>query len=433
VPPLSAAQNSCIRGNSGLGKTIHSHRALSSHAEPHTDLLPTPEVSAGLPESLLYATSAGLGGSGLDTTSIEGLLASHRGGFLDRAYCYANRQKEIPSAKIRSLQLHPVRLLSCLGSADYYAAKKHYLDWTASRAIRGGRYDFFHGWSGECFRSLVEARLKDIPSVMDVPTWHRNKGIEKNTETRSEREARLKGFSWKDWRQALQISRMQNLTEYDLADVLLMPSHKSAATFLAAGVSEKKLHYVGRGVDTSRYQPGEPPDLFRVCFVGALIERKGVHHLLAAWKKLNLANAELILVGSLHEEMKPHLAALATNTVKLVGFTSSVQDELRRSSVFAFPSECEGFAKVTIEAAACALPLIGTLESGDAIIDGQTGHVIPPNDPAALAAALEHAFNHRDQLREMGLKARALVERQFTWDHYRNRILEGYTKARTIH
>ena len=388
------------------------------------------ETKEALPRALLYATSAGLGGSGLDVTSLEGALASWRGGFLSKVLCYPNRQQEFPRELVRSLQFHPVRLLSALGSKDYYAAKKRWLDWMASRALCSGRYDAFHGWSGECFRSLTECRLRGIPSVMDVPTWHRNKGVVKPAETKSERAARLSDRGWRDWRKHLHASRVQNLAEYDLANVLLMPSEKSAETFRVAGIPEKKLHYVGRGVDIERYQPAdEPPEIFRFIFVGALIKRKGVHLLLEAWKKLNLPNAELVLVGSVHEEIKPSLDACALPSVKLAGFTSSVQDELTRSSVFVFPSECEGFAKSTLEAAACGLPLIATRESGDAIVDRETGLCIPANDVDALASAIEHAAKHRDEMEVMGRKARARVEQQFTWDHYRERVTEAYRKA----
>jgi glycosyltransferase involved in cell wall biosynthesis len=381
------------------------------------------------PRALLYATSAGLGGSGLDTTSLEGALAAHRAGFLSRAVCFANRQKEIPSARIKSLRWSPVRLLSNMGSKDYYAAKKRWLDHVSEKLLQSGAYDFFHCWSGESFRSLIESRSRGIPSVMDVPTWHRNKGVIKPSETKSEREARLSDRGWKDWRKHLHSTRLETLTEYDLADVLLMPSAKSKETFLTAGIAENKLHYIGRGVDIARYQPAAPPDIFRVAFTGALIKRKGVHHLLAAWKRLNLRNAELVLIGSVHEEMKPYLNELKTGTVRLAGFTSSVQDELRQCAAFVFPSECEGFAKATLEAAACALPLIATRESGDAIVDGETGIMIPPNNPDSLAAALDHCAQHRDEILTLGQNARKLVEQRFTWDHYRERVLGGYAKA----
>ncbi|HEY2573149.1 MAG TPA: glycosyltransferase family 4 protein [Verrucomicrobiaceae bacterium] len=386
--------------------------------------------SSQLPRVLLYATSSGLGGSGLDSTSIEGALAAQRAGFLRRVFCFANRQQEIPRHSVRSLQRHPVRLLSFLESQYYYAAKKRMLDGAAAAELRRGNYDSFHGWSGESFRSLIEARLRGIPSVIDVPTWHRNKGVVKPAETRSERQVRLRGRGWKHWRELLQASRLQILSEYDLADVLLMPSIKSKETFLAAGLPEAKLHYVGRGADLERYHPApHPPAKFRAIFVGALIRRKGVHHLLAAWRQCAFPDGELVLVGTLHDELKPALAELATPSVKLAGFSSSVADELRQASVFVFPSECEGFAKVTIEAAACGLPLIATHESGDAMVDGETGWKIPANDPDAIAAALRAAAARPDECRARGARARARVEKTFSWDHYRDRILQGYELA----
>jgi glycosyltransferase involved in cell wall biosynthesis len=358
------------------------------------------------------------------------VLASAQGGYLGRAVCYANRQGVVPSREVRSLQHHPVRLLSCLGSKDYYAAKKRYLDWYSARELRKGCYDAFHGWSGECFESLVEARLLGVPSVMDVPTWHRNKGVQKPAETKKEREIRLQDRGWRDWRQHLHTSRVRQLAEYDLADVLLMPSRKSEETFLAAGIPQEKLHYVGRGVDLARYRPAEqPPEIFRVGFVGALIKRKGVHHLIDAWKQLKPPGGELVLVGSVHEEIKPYLEGAASSGVRVVGFTASVQDELRRCAAFAFPSECEGFAKATLEAAACGLPLIATRESGDAVVDGETGILIPPNDVEALRRALEHASQNREDLQTMGRNARQMVERRFTWEDYRRRVEEGYAKA----
>lgn len=399
-------------------------------APPARPISQSQAPASSQPHALLYATSAGLGGSGLDSTSLEGVLASWRKGFLKKALCYPNRQDEIASGHVRSLQRHPVRMLSALGSRDYYAAKKRWLDWLAARELRRGGYDFFHGWSGECFHSLVEARMLGIPSVIDVPTWHRNKGVAKPNETKKEREARLTDRGWKDWRKHLHVTRQQQLAEYDLATVLLMPSRKSMETFLAAGIPEKRLHYVGRGVDAGRYHVAEqPPDIFRVIFVGALIKRKGVHLLLEAWKRLNLSNAELLLVGSVHDEILPALKEFSTSSVKLLGFTKSVPEELRRSAVFAFPSECEGFAKSTLEAAACGLPLIATRESGDAIVGGETGIMIPANDVDALAAALEHAHLHRDTLQSMGKTARRMVEQRYTWDDYRDRVLAGYAKA----
>lgn len=404
---------------------------LTDRFQPEAVLSCTGPDAAALPKRLLYATAAGLGGTGLDSTSLEGALASHQAGILKRVLCFGIGTQAIPGQHIRSLNWHPARLLSWLESEEYYGAKKRYVAAIAALELRRGGYDAFHGWSGDCFDALVEARLKGLPTVIDIPTWHRNKGAAKGGETRSEREARLASRGWRDWRKNLLIDRVRMLAEYDLADVILVPSRKAAETFLAAGVPESRLHYVARGVDPARYSPGQQQDdVFRLIIVGALIKRKGVHHLLAAWRKLNLKNAELLLVGTLHDEMKPFMAQLATSSVKHLGFSSKVQDEMRRSTAFVFPSECEGFAKVTLEAAACALPIITTAESGDAVVHGENGLIIPPNDVEALAAAIEQFHARRDELPAMGLKGRERVLRCLTWDHYRARILHGYAMAK---
>jgi len=393
--------------------------------------IPPPPAVADLPRALLYSTSARIGGSGLDVSALEGIKAAAGGGFLGRAVGYANQQKDIPGARIRSLAWHPVRLLSGLGSARYYGAKKHYADWITAREVRSGRYDFLHTWSGDAVRSLVAARQRQIPSVMDIPTWHRNKGVTKPFLTKTEREASLlRGMA--GWKHRLLVSRQQMLMEYELATLLFMPSLCSAGTFLDAGIPEQRLHYTGRGVDLSRYAPGTPPDKFRLIFVGALIKRKGVHHLLRAWKKLALRDAELVLVGTPHPEIRQDLHDAASDSVKVMGFSPNVPELLRTASALVFPSECEGFAKVTLEAAACGLPLITTRESGDALIDGVTGRLVPPNDESARAAAMEEAWRERDRFAAMGVAGRAHVAAHFTWEHFRTRILAGYAKARHL-
>src|SRR5438445_11563658 len=130
----------------------------------------TPQV---LPKSLLYSIFARIGGPGLDTDSFEALRAPNRGHFLGKAIAYDNRQREIPSRFIQSLRWHPVRLISFLESPYYYGAKKKYLDWIASRHLDSGRYDFFHSWSGDCLETLRVAKKRKIPSLIEIPTWHR--------------------------------------------------------------------------------------------------------------------------------------------------------------------------------------------------------------------------------------------------------------------
>jgi len=385
---------------------------------------------AGLPGRVLYATSARLGGSGLDVTSLEGALAAQRSGILGSVYAYADQQREIPAGKVHSGWLQPARLASFLGSERYYGVKKQWLDRVVARVVAEGAHDFLHSWSGDAFRSLLAAAEVGVPSVLDIPTWHRNKGRLKPFVTKSEREAgNLRG--WARWSERMMVSRQQVLMEYELATLLLMPSVCAAGTFRAVGIPEARLHYVGRGVDVAKFRPAAPGEKLRFVFVGALIRRKGVHRILEAWRRLGWRDAELVLAGSVHEELRGELRDLPAG-VTLTGFVRDVGSVLSGATAFVFPSECEGFAKATLEAAACGVPLIATRESGDAVVDGATGWLVPADDADALAAAMEAAARDRDEAARRGREARRLVERHFTWDHYRQRVLAAYSRAREI-
>ncbi len=382
---------------------------------------PIPSGTRRLPRHLLYSIFARIGGSGLDTDAFEALRASHRGRFLGKAIAYDNRQKEIPAALIYSLRWHPVRLLSFLDSPYYYGAKKKYLDTVAARQLATGRYDLFHSWSGDCLQSLRVARKRRIPSLVEIPTWHRDRG----KIARSASSAPVH----QSWKQKLLLDRERYLEEYDLADLLVVLSEKAAQTFRVQGFPEEKLFYLPRGVDVQRFRPGRRPPLFRAVFSGALIERKGIHHLLEAWHRLALKDAELWLVGAVHDEAKPHLKRFWRDNIRVVGFAKKPEEYLSQGTIHVFPSQCEGSAKVTYEAAACGLPQITTREAGDVVTDGVEGIVIPPANVDALADAILHMYNHPEVVGRMSVAARKRVVENFTWDHFRARLLGAYEQA----
>lgn len=383
-----------------------------------------------LPKSLLYSIFARIGGPGLDTDSFEALRASYRGGFLGKAVAYDNRQSEIPARLIQSLRWHPVRLISFLDRPYYYGAKKKYLDWIASRHLETGRHDFFHSWSGDCLATLRVAKKKKIASLIEIPTWHRDRATGNTPQpTRSDATS---------WKSRLLMERERFLEEYDLADLIVVLSEKAKETFRERGFPEEKLFYLQRGVDVDRFKPrsnqdGQPkPPLFRAVFSGALIERKGIHHLLEVWTRLNLKNAELWLVGSVHAEAKPHLQRFARENIKVFGSVPDPENYLNQGSVYVFPSQWEGSAKTVYEAAACGLPIITTREAGDVVRDGVEGIIVQPGDLDAIASALQRLYNDPDLAERRGKAARQRVVENLTWDHYRARLLVAYQTAMQI-
>jgi glycosyltransferase involved in cell wall biosynthesis len=388
---------------------------------------PAADQHSMLPRHLLYSIFARIGGSGLDTDAFEALRASYRGGFLGCAVAYDNRQTEIPSELIYSLRWHPVRLISFLDRPYYYGAKKKYLDWIAARQLATGRYDLFHSWSGDCLQSLRVARRRGIPSIVEIPTWHRDRG-----KVMADRPPAPPSppVPWhRRWKENLLQTRERFLEEYELANLLVVLSQKAADTFRVQGFPEEKLFYLPRGVDTEKFKPGDRPPVFRAVFSGALIERKGIHHLLEAWHRLDLKEAELWLIGSVHEEAKPHLKKFWKDNIRVVGFVRDVENYLSQGSVHVFPSQCEGSAKVTYEAAACGLPQITTREAGDVVTDGVEGILISPGNVDELAAAILELYRNPELVERMGAAARRTVVENFTWDHFRARLLGGYGRA----
>jgi glycosyltransferase involved in cell wall biosynthesis len=386
---------------------------------------PTEETRL-LPKSLLFSISARIGGSGLDVDAFEALKASYHGGFLERAIAYDNRQAEIPPQLIRSLRWHPVRLLSSLERPYYYGAKKKYLGWVAARELKTGRYDLFHSWSGDCVEALHVSKRRRIPSMIEIPTWHRDR----RKTGRAQPEPRRTNLNWyQEWRESLLVDRERYIEEYDLADLIIVLSEKAAETFRVQRFPEEKLFYLPRGVDVERFQPGARPAKFRAVFAGALIERKGIQHLLEAWHRLNLKDAELWLVGTVHPEAKPYLQEFWRDNIKVIGWAREPEIYLRQCSIHVFPSQLEGNAKVTCEAAACGLPQVTTREAGDVVRDGVEGLIVEPGDVDGIAAAIEHLYDHPEIVERMSIAARRRVVENFTWDHFRERLLNAYAAA----
>ena len=389
-----------------------------------------------LPNSVLYAISARIGGIGLDLVAHETIRGIEP--FLGKAISYGVRAPDIDRRKMKTLRFHPVRLLSNLDRKYYYAAKKRAVDRVAAQFLKTGRFDLFHVWSGSALHGLRVAKSLGIPSLLEIPTWHRQKG--KVLPQKTEHEIAMENAPIPQrWLNRLLISRQESLEEYGLADLILVESEKAADSFRVLGFPDEKLYSMPQGVDANRFQPGPPPPLFRAVFVGALIKRKGVHTLIEAWKKLRLPRAELWLAGHPHAEIKPYLVDLPSN-VKVLGFKGDVENVFRAGSVHLFPSSLEGSAKTTYEAAACALAQITTREAGDVVVDGVNGVVIPPDDVDALAAAIQFLYDRPDLVRKYGAAGRKRVLEQFTWDHFRERVLAAYrlamdraTESRRLH
>jgi len=166
--------------------------------------------------------------------------------------------------------------------------------------------------------------------------------------------------------------------------------------------------------------------LFKVAFAGNINNRKGIPYLIQAWKELNLKDAELNLYGRVYPEIKKYLKDAEKYNIKIHGFID-ITDELPKNHIFVFPSLLEGSAKVTYEALACGLPVITTYNSGSIIRNKVEGFVIPIQNVEAIKDKILYFYNHREQIKIFGKRARKLAEK-YTWEMYGKKIVNIYEK-----
>ena len=96
---------------------------------------------------------------------------------------------------------------------------------------------------------------------------------------------------------------------------------------------------------------------------------------------------------------------------------AAIAERYRQADLFVFPSRDEGMPNVVLEAMASGLPIVATAIAGneELVREGVNGHLVPPDDAAALAAALARLIEQPDTRRAMGRASREIVEREYTW------------------
>jgi phosphatidyl-myo-inositol alpha-mannosyltransferase len=174
----------------------------------------------------------------------------------------------------------------------------------------------------------------------------------------------------------------------------------------------------------------------RIVFVGRPEPRKGLPVLLDALGRLP-GSPVLDLVGVAAGDLPPSARPLhAAGRVRVHGAVDDARrDELlRRADVFCSPAVAgESFGIVVAEAMAAGLPVVATRVGGiPEVVGADAGRIVPPGDPAALAAALAGFLAHPDERAAAGRAARHRALR-FDWEPVADRLLEVYATARRRH
>ncbi len=165
----------------------------------------------------------------------------------------------------------------------------------------------------------------------------------------------------------------------------------------------------------------------KLLFIGNLIPRKGLHTLLAAVQSLPPGMAALSVVGGYLSDSRyarEILARMRANQppdcIQYLGVvpTAQLAGVIRRHHVIAVPSSYEGYGIVYLEGMGFGLPAIATTRgaAGEMITDGQDGFLVAPEDPAALADAIQQLALDRSRLADFSLAARRRYLNHSTWE-----------------
>ncbi|WP_248354439.1 glycosyltransferase [Anaeromyxobacter oryzae] len=156
----------------------------------------------------------------------------------------------------------------------------------------------------------------------------------------------------------------------------------------------RPLHAEGRRAARARL--GIPEDAVVVGFVGTLARDEGIAELDAAFRRLRDADRRLHLVLVGNADPRDVRSGLIVATLRgepcvhVAGDVEDLASAYGAMDVLALPPRGETSSRVALEAAAMALPVVATRVPGcvDAVVDGQTGLLVPPGDPGRLASAL---------------------------------------------
>jgi glycosyltransferase involved in cell wall biosynthesis len=236
----------------------------------------------------------------------------------------------------------------------------------------------------------------------------------------------------------LKAADLARFPAFRLFDRVLANSEAQRAELLHWGVRDERVVVVPSFVDTHTLRPptagdvaaararlGIAPTQPVLATVAKLALNKGhrdMLHALAAIravepKVLYLVPGEDQLVwrgeGGLRGDLERAAAALGVaDNVRFLGYFPDLQTILNATDILVSPSLREGMQVSLVEAMAAGLPIVATAVGGtpDAVAHGETGLLVPPAQPAALAGAVLELLANRDRMRAMGVAGRRRAE-----------------------
>ena len=224
---------------------------------------------------------------------------------------------------------------------------------------------------------------------------------------------------------------------YAACDAVIATSNSVADAIRSAGVTDGKIHIIPNGIrldapadpmpaPSLRAELGIPESAPLLAVIAQLVPWKRHDVFLRAFAstvRLWPQAIGLIVGDDLFGDNAQYKSDLLNMTrqlgmeknVQFLGWRDDVGRILHACDLVVVPSQAEPFGRVALEAMAASRPVIGTRAGGlpDIVADGQTGRLVPPGDPTALAKAIQDVLWNRRLAQQMGEAGRKRVAELF--------------------
>lgn len=202
--------------------------------------------------------------------------------------------------------------------------------------------------------------------------------------------------------------------EYGLAGWVRVSSRWAQESFVRHGVPPDRVRVIPQTINTDRFSPPAVGRLhegpLRLCYAGIVSLAKGFPYLLDAMKRFGAEHVTLDIAGSTGTRSARSLFDRLRRGLQVAMLPQDPVPVYHRAELLVFPSLHDGFGFVVAEAMASGLPVIVTSSAGASEwVSPGCGWIVPPSDSDALTAALIDAMSRRNELTEMGGRARAAV------------------------
>jgi glycosyltransferase involved in cell wall biosynthesis len=277
------------------------------------------------------------------------------------------------------------------------------------------------------YQPYVEDAKTDYPSGLDVFYYHPDLMWERQVlftdflENQSDYPMRLKDPNKEQYPHYIEA--------YRKAERILCASRCTKKSLMWRGVEDKRIsvipYFYPKLAEIPQFSPA---GRFKLLFVGQLIHRKGVHHLLKAWSELSRTKKFELTIVTRDRSGFLLDCAREFGDIRLLNRVSreNLQSLYFETDLFVMPSLVEGFGHVYAEALRSGCPVLGGINTGLPDLAEITDGVFIMEDISAkqIVEHIESCYSMRDRLRA-GRKKRAEMLADYSFSDYTNRIADA--------